>query len=157
LQLLERLSQTALVLWVAESAWGYPIVLTMHAIGMALVVGIVVMFDLRVVGFANRIPLNAFRAFARVAWLGLVINVVSGTLLFCANYTAFLHNTAFVTKIALLCAAAFTTWGVARTLDRTCGSLVISSSARALATAGLVLLVGAIVAGRIIGYTSVPE
>src|SRR5215510_13271107 len=102
-QVLDYISQTAPVLWVAESDWGYPIVLTLHSIGMALVVGILFMFDLRILGLAMRIPLPAFDAFFPIAWGGFVINLISGTLLFLANSAAFLTNTAFITKIILLC------------------------------------------------------
>ena len=157
LQILESLSNTALVMWVAESDFGYPIVLTLHAIGMALVVGIVMTFDLRVIGVAPQVPLPAFRAFFRVAWIGLAINVVSGTLLFCANFSAFLHNTAFIAKLVLLAAAAVATALVARRLQTEGNLTVPSANTRVLATLCLVLLLGAITAGRIIGYTSVPE
>lgn len=150
---LEALSQTAIVIWVAESDWGYPVVLTLHSIGMALVVGIAAMFNLRMLGAAKAIPSHAFDAFFRVAWCGLAINVVSGSLLFCANYRVFLNNTAFITKLALLASAALVTWWLARQRDSV--SPLIPS--RVLSALSLVLLLGAMTAGRIIGYTSVPE
>jgi len=151
---LDYISQTAPVLWVAESDWGYPIVLTLHSIGMALVVGIIFMFDLRVLGLGSRVSVRSFDAFFPLAWLGLGINAISGTLLFLANHTAFLHNTAFLTKLALLAAAAVCTWLLARRDDL---DTEIGGAARGLAAASLLLLLGAITAGRIIGYTSVPE
>jgi hypothetical protein len=156
LQALEYLSQTPLVLWVAESDFGYPTVLTLHSIGMALVVGIIMMFDLRVIGIGAAIPLRAFDVFFPVAWTGLLINVISGALLFCANYSAFLHNTAFITKLVLLFTAAIAAWQLTRRIDR--GALEWQTTAsRGLAALSLALLLGAITAGRIIGYTSVPE
>lgn len=154
--MLDYLSQTALVLWVAESDWGYPIVLTLHSLGMALVVGVIFMFDLRALGLATRIPARTFDAFFPIAWFGFAINLLSGTLLFLANYTVFLTNAAFLTKIALLCAAAVSTWVLARRTDLDDTS-AISGMTRGLAAASLVLLLGAITAGRIIAYTSVPE
>jgi hypothetical protein len=155
LNLLETISETALVRWAAESDWGYPIVLTTHAIGMGLVVGILLMFDLRVLGVAARIPFAAIRSYFRVAWIGLVINVCSGTLLFFINYTAFLHNTAFLTKLSLLVAAGGGTWLLAR--EVTSAGNVASRRAQVIAAVCVVLWLGAIVAGRIVGYTSVPE
>jgi len=156
LNFLEALSQTALIRWVGESDWGYPIVLTSHAIGMALVVGILLMFDLRALGVGSRIPFAAFRTYFPVAWVGLVINVCSGTLLFLINYTAFLHNAAFITKISLLIAAALGTWALARDIAKECGG-GISRNTKVLAYACIALWIGAIIAGRIIGYISVPE
>jgi len=155
LNFLESISQTPLVRWAAESDWGYPIVLTTHAIGMGLVVGILLMFDLRVLGVAARIPISAIRSYFRVAWFGLAINVCSGTLLFFINYTAFLHNTAFLTKISLLVLAGFGTWLLAREVS--VANVVTTRRARVLAGVCVLLWLGAIVAGRIVGYTSVPE
>jgi len=154
LNVLESISETALVRWAAESDWGYPIILTAHAIGMALVVGILLMFDLRVLGLASAIPYAAIRKYFRVAWIGLAINACSGTLLFLINYTAFLHNTAFITKISLLILAAVGTAVLAKQVTDTAPT---SRRAHIIAGVCVVLWLGAITAGRIVGYTSVPE
>jgi hypothetical protein len=160
LQLLEEGSQSAIVRWVAESDYGYPFVLTLHAIGMALVVGIMLILDLRVLGFARGVSLTALRSFFRVAWLGLAINVISGSLLFLANYTAFLHNVAFITKLSLLTVAGIGTVLLASELKvsvvATDGEMP-SNRARMIAAALAILWLGAITAGRIVGYTSMPE
>jgi hypothetical protein len=162
LALLETISQTALVRWVAESDWGYPITLTAHAIGMSLVVGILLLFDLHVVGrsrglgaLGGHIPLHTTRPFFRVAGVGVVINVVSGSLLFLANYTAFLHNAAFLTKISLLTTAAVGTALLAHDVRDVADKP--SRRAQVIAFICVFLWLGAIVAGRIVGYTSVPE
>jgi hypothetical protein len=153
--LLELISETSVIRWVAESDWGYPIVLTSHAIGMALVVGIQLMLDLRVLGVGSRMPLAAMRPYFRVAWLGLVVNVVSGTLLFFVNYSAFLGNPAFLTKLAFLFLAAVVTWILVRSLSSEANAQF--GRARVLAGLCLVLWVGAITAGRLVAYTSVSE
>lgn len=156
--ILETISQSSLVQWVASSDWGYPIVLTAHALGMALVVGIMLMLDLRVIGFAARVPLTTARLFFPVAWYGFAVNLVSGTLLFFANYSAFLHNAAFLTKIALLLLGAIVTFFLARELyEREGADESVTSRAKILGWICLWLWLGAIVAGRIVGYTSVPE
>ena len=156
LNFLESLSETALVRWVAESDYGYPFVLTLHAIGMALVVGIVLMIDLRIVGFAARVQLSALRRFFLVAWVGLAINLVSGSLLFLANYTAFIHNTAFITKISLLVVGGIATAWLSREIDSTADAPP-SSRAKTIAAISIAIWLCAITAGRIVGYTSVPE
>ena len=154
MSVLETISQTALIRWVAESDWGYPIVLTGHAIGMALVVGILLMFDLRVLGVGTRMPFAAIRPYFRVAWLGFAVNLVSGTLLFFVNYNAFLHNTAFLSKLSLLLMAAIGTWLLVREAYGVAGAT--SRRARVLAFACVLLWFGAITAGRIVGYTTLP-
>ncbi len=155
MSLLETISQSALIRWVAESDWGYPIVLTAHALGMGLVVGILLMFDLRVLGVASQVPFHALRRYFRVAWFGLVVNAISGTLLFFVNYTAFLHNVYFLSKMSLLVLAAIGTRLLTRETAR--ASDEVSRRASWLAGVCVVLWFGAIIAGRIVGYTSVPE
>jgi hypothetical protein len=156
LNFLESLSQTALVRWTAESDWGYPIVLTSHAIGMALVVGILLMLDLRVLGLGNKMSFDSLRIYFRVAWVGLIVNAISGTLLFLANYTAFLHNTAFLAKISLLAIGGLATWSLVREISSSSPDQP-SRRARIIASMCIAIWLGAIVAGRIVGYTSVPE
>ena len=153
MQLLEFLSQSSLILWVAESNYGYPIVLTLHSIGMALVVGIMLVADLRVLGVASAIPFPMIKKFFTFAWIGLAINAGSGTLLFLANYSAFLSNTAFISKMVMLFAGAIATFFLTKSLDKV-GS--INGQAKSLAFFCLMLWLGAITAGRIVGYTSVP-
>lgn len=161
---LEGLSQSDLVRWVAESDYGYPWVLTAHAIGMAFVVGIMLVFDLRVLGLATQIPLSVLRRFFIVAWIGFAINLTSGTLLFLANYTAFIKNTAFITKISLLIVGALGTWGLTREIyvrspivTGSAGIETTTQRARMFAAILVVIWLGAITAGRIVGYTDVPE
>jgi hypothetical protein len=114
------------------------------------------MLDLRVLGLGNKMSFDSLRIYFRVAWLGLIVNACSGTLLFLANYTAFLHNTAFLTKMSLLVIGGFATWILVREV-MTSSSDQPSSRARVIASVCIVIWLGAIVAGRIVGYTSVPE
>jgi hypothetical protein len=157
LNLFESWPQTSLVRWVAESDYGYPTVLTLHSIGMALVVGIVLMIDLRIVGFAKTVSLTALRRFFFVMWIGFAINLVSGSLLFLANHTAFLHNTAFLTKLSLLIVGAIATAFLSRDVAQSNDSGQVSPRARVIAAISIAVWLGAITAGRIVGYTSVPE
>lgn len=163
MQFLETLSQTPLVLWVAQSDYGYPSILTLHALGMALVVGVILIIDLRVLGVARVIPLASLQRYFLVVWIGLAINLCSGSLLFAANYSAFIKNTAFITKILMLLTAGVGTFLLAKELRisallTTDGSAdVASGKARLIAFVCVLLWLGAITAGRIVGYTAVPE
>ena len=100
--MLEWLESSALARMVQESMWGYPIVLSSHAVGMAVLVGLALMINFRVLGLAPKVPLTALKTMFRIAWVGLVINVVSGTMLFVANADAFFESTPFWLKISLL-------------------------------------------------------
>ena len=74
------LEESMLGVWVGQS-WGYPLVLSCHAVGMAVVVGTVIMINLRLLGFARAMPVSFFLELSRVTLLGVILNIASGTLL----------------------------------------------------------------------------
>jgi Co/Zn/Cd efflux system component len=100
--MLDWLESTDVALMVQESAWGYPVILSGHAVGMAILVGIILMINFRVLGFASGIPIMALRPMFRVALIGLIINVISGTMLFMANANSLFGSNPFRVKIVLL-------------------------------------------------------
>ena len=74
----ELLEESALALWVGESLWGYPIMLSLHAVGLSIVVGIFTMLNLRILGLLKDIELSAFKSLYKVSWSGLDINAICG-------------------------------------------------------------------------------
>lgn len=61
-----------------STTWAWPVFETFHFIGLALLVGIVGMFDLRTLGMAKGLPLGAFGPLLRLAALGFVLCVITG-------------------------------------------------------------------------------
>jgi hypothetical protein len=152
------LQDSLLAIWVRESDWGYPIVSTCHAVGMAMVVGPVLAFDLRVLGFARKIPLDWFAVLFAIAWTGFAINFVSGILLFMTNATVFIGKWAFQLKILLIIAAGIATWlltgRLAAEASRVATDAIPSQRNSVTALLSVAFWLGAIVAGRIIAYTN---
>ncbi|MDX1480593.1 MAG: hypothetical protein R3315_02900, partial [Woeseiaceae bacterium] len=72
----ETLEQSGLARWVGESLWGYPILLSMHIVGLAIVVGIFIMRDLRILGIIGGIPADALAALTKLGWSGFLINAL---------------------------------------------------------------------------------
>jgi len=72
------LESTALAEWVRTSLVGYPFVLTVHSVGMAIMVGLVTVINLRLVGRFERIPYASLAGLLTLAWYGLAINAISG-------------------------------------------------------------------------------
>src|SRR5213075_3344629 len=77
------LENTALSVWIRESPslWAFPFILIVHAWGMGFLAGSNAAVDLRILGFAPKVPLPAMGQFYPVMWFGFVINAISGTLL----------------------------------------------------------------------------
>ena len=153
----EWLEGTRPALWVGESLWGYPIMLALHAVGLATVVGIFVMRDLRLLGAFRGISFAAMTSLFKLAWAGFLINAVSGSFLFSSQATLFVTSTPFLTKITLILTAAVLAVVIHARMHRAAPAWDESgasapASVKALAVASLACWVGAISAGRLVAY-----
>ena len=89
-----------------ESLWAYPIVETIHIVGFAILVGSVVVFDLRVLGLSKNLSVRELSRHLLQWSLGsLVLIVPTGFLMFSAHAMDFLGSRTFQLKMALLMAA----------------------------------------------------
>jgi len=152
------LEHTEFSVWLRESDWGHPIVLCFHAVGMGLVVGISFMFGARVLGYAKSFPLAAFDQLYGLAWLGFAMNASSGVILLVAEPRRMPVAPAFLIKMALIVLAGFSIWALARALSgmERASAGDVPTGAKVSAVASIVFWCGAIVAGRLIGYTIGP-
>src|ERR1051325_10959982 len=73
---LSTLEASGFATWLRESntIWAYPLVLTLHTVGLGLLVGANWLLDLRVLGVWPRIPLVELVGSFRVMWIGFWIN-----------------------------------------------------------------------------------
>lgn len=110
LEFLIWLKETPLAEWVLYSPWANPILLCMHASGMALVVGCGLMTCLRILGYARNLPISLFERLIGFAWLGVALNVISGILLFIADGDRYIANWTFQLKLGFIFAAGIATW-----------------------------------------------
>jgi energy-coupling factor transporter transmembrane protein EcfT len=101
------LEATAFSVWMRESpsVFAFPIILAVHTIGLGMLAGINVALNLRILGFAARVPLDEFRRFFPFLWLGLWLNIFSGLALLAAYPTKALTNPIFYVKLGLIAVA----------------------------------------------------
>jgi hypothetical protein len=138
--------------------WLYPAVETVHLVGIALLVGSVAMFDLRLLGFSKAIPVTALARHLLPWTLGALLLVVpSGLAMFSAHAADFVSNPVFLLKLGLLFAAgvnaaAFHIGPYARVAawerDRPA-----PKTARLHGAASLALWIAVIACGRLLAYT----
>jgi hypothetical protein len=157
MEFLRWLEKEPLGAWVRESEWGYPIVLCAHAVGMAIVVGCVLMVNARVLGYGRSIAIAQLRGLSWVAWSGFAVNAVSGLLLYFGNARRLTETAAFQVKILLLVIGGAMVWLLWRTLRSEAGALEPNASSsnrlKLIAAASTLTWIGVILAGRTIGYT----
>jgi len=151
--MLEWLANTATARMVQESMWGYPIILSAHAVGMAIFGGIVLVINLRVLGLASGMSFTGLRSIYRICWAGLLLNAVSGALLFAADGERFISSTPFLVKLMLLTTTIVLVAIMGRQIFSSPQPMRKSAvSTRAMAAISTLSLLGIIVAGRLIAY-----
>jgi hypothetical protein len=111
--------------WIVESPFAYPLLEAAHIVGIALLVGNLALFEMRVWGFGAALPVPALARLAlRLALAGFALIGLSGLLMFAGQPAELLANDAFVVKMGLvllagLNAASFHARGGLALMDRT--------------------------------------
>jgi hypothetical protein len=83
----------------------WPICEMLHFVGLALLIGAAGLVDLRLMGFMKSVPVSAMMQLRKWAALGLLINVVTGTLFFIGAPQQYINNRAWYAKLAFLLVA----------------------------------------------------
>src|SRR4030095_12116750 len=86
----------------SNSIWAYPTMLTLHTIGLALLVGASAALDLRVLGWGDALALADLRPLFRWMWIGFWINALSGVGLLAADAPARAAAPMFLIKLGLV-------------------------------------------------------
>lgn len=146
-----------LAVFLRSDPLAYPVVESVHLVGLALLFGSVVVVDLRILGASRHISLQQLARHA-LPWtvLAFLVVAVSGALLFVAHAADLVGNAAFFLKLGLiglagLNAALFhrgpyaqvSAWDVGRPAP---------TSARLMAGISIVTWVSVIICGRWIAY-----
>lgn len=153
------MEQTGFGTFVRESPsiLGYPTFLFFHTLGLSIVVGLSSAVAVRVLGFASSIPLEPLGRFFPVMWVGFVINTISGAGLVTADASNKMVNPVFLTKMLFVVLAIASMWLLKKKVfgDPRNDEGAPPREGKILAGALLVLWLGSMIAGRLIGYSSV--
>ena len=155
MEFLAWLQGSAFSRWVAGSAsrLAYPTFLTLHTVGMAIVVGTCAMMALRVLGVAPDMPLNAFRYVHRLVWGGFLVNAATGMALFAMDAEHKATQTVFYVKLVLIALALVCYAQIRRRVFvHPPNGARIGGPVKALALLSLALWTGATIAGRLMAY-----
>jgi hypothetical protein len=151
------LETTGLAETMRRSAWMYPIVEIVHIVGFVVLVGSVVMFDLRVLGLGRGLAVTPLaRHLLRWSWLSLALVVPAGLMMFAAHATEFATNPAFLVKLGLLALAGANVAFFHRVPYRTVrfwdARGLAPAAARSAAALSIAVWIGVIACGRLIAY-----
>ena len=151
--MLSWLESTSIAVWVGESTsiWALPTILTLHTTGMAVLVGATWMLDLRLLGVGRGVPLSAFRWVFPLVTIGLVVNIITGVLLFMKSATTWGTSIPFLIKMALVIASVAMLVPL-RSYVQSDAEHVVTGNSRLLAVASILAWIGAVTAGRLLAY-----
>ena len=151
----QRLQQSAFTDWFlgSPSIWAYPTVLTLHTVGMAILVGASFVINLRVLQVSGLIPLHRLQPLYRFVWIGFTINLVSGVILFITEAADRVADPVFGIKMASIAVALALGLVVKRrAIEPIDAPHAATVQTRSLAAAALGMWTVAIVAGRLMAY-----
>ena len=100
--MLSWMESTAYSDWIVAGLVGWPLMLSMHAVGLAIVVGILFVLNMRMLGFFKPIPYVALNDLMTFSWIGVALNLFSGFSLFMAQATFYVTNFPFLVKILFI-------------------------------------------------------
>jgi hypothetical protein len=90
--------------WAKGSLWGSPTLLTMHVLGTALVIGLIIIIHLRLLGLFDQIAYTSLKRLFSVFWVGFAVQLVSGAKLWVMKATQYTIDVAFLVKLVLVIA-----------------------------------------------------
>jgi hypothetical protein len=106
-ELISFFENSALADSIRENDVLFPLIESVHVLAICLVIGSILVVDLRLLGFASsrRSVGRVLHGILPLTWSAFAVAVTSGGLLFMSNATRYLGNGYFVAKMVLICGA----------------------------------------------------
>ena len=140
-------------------SWWFPLLESLHVVAVVLVVGSILMVDLRLLGLAARsyAVSRLCRDLVPWTWGTFAVAVLTGTGLFITRASHYVGNTAFQFKLAFLLLAginmAILHHGAFKSVAQWDRSAT-PAAAKAAAAVSLLIWIGVVLAGRWTGHLS---
>jgi hypothetical protein len=153
----KTIEESGISVWIRDSPsfFAYWFIISLHAVGMGLLVGASVVIALRILGVAKDLPIAPLKGLYPVMWTGFWIQIVSGTLLLIAYPTKALTNIDFYVKLTMIALAVVFMQKIKKRVFSESGlsDFELTVKSKGLAAWSLVFWVGAVTAGRLLAYT----
>jgi hypothetical protein len=153
---LEWLENNPFSAWVRNDLWGWPVVLTIHEFGTALVIGFIFIIGLRLLGLFPLFPYTSLNRLFPVIWAALVLQFVSGFVLWMTKPSQYLADGGFMLKFLLVIAGIVLTLGFYRRIQHEAAAWeakgAVSSRGVKFVAATLLVWCGVLVASRLTAH-----
>lgn len=142
--------------WVNFLPWSWPVAETLHFFGLCLMLGALIVIDLRMIGFNRSIPALSVHDLLFFVFLGFGINLITGILFFVGDPHRYAVNIAFQIKMALVVLAGINAFyyqvKIAPDMETWTEETVSPVNAKVVGATSLLLWFGVLIYGRLIPY-----
>lgn len=158
--ILAHLEATPFATAVRESTWLFPTIETVHVLSITLVVGTIMIVDLRLINVASprRAVSQLMRETLPVTWIAFTSAVITGSMLFSSHAVKYAHNGPFEFKMTLLLLSGINMsifhLGTYRSVALWDRDVMTPTAARIAGSVSLAIWVTVICLGRWIGFTT---
>jgi uncharacterized membrane protein len=149
LHLCRWLQENSIIALLNGTSWTAAVLEIIHYFSMFILVGSMIIVDLRVLGLVGRrqdATLLADRLFPWM-WISLLFNFLSGFIMFAGSATSYCHNDIFYDKVIVVLLAIAASITVQQKLRRWNQSPAMPAWAKLIAVLSIGLWIGAIIAG----------
>ena len=143
-----------------NSPWGWPTAESIHFLGLALLIGSVGVFDLRMLGVGRGIAYLDMHKLVKVGVFGYSLNLMTGVMFLTTAPDQYIYNPAFQTKLFFMFIAGlnvlwfYTTYSERVKTTDSIASVV--QQAKLIAVISLLCWTMVIIGGRLITYFRPP-
>lgn len=154
--LVQAIEGGAINTWVLSTYWLWPLLEIIHFIGLSLLLGSMLVVDLRLAGFLRQIDIVSTHRLLPWAVIGFVMNLASGFLFFMGDPGRYSINIGFQIKMILVLIAGLNVLVFALKLNPAIGTWERHGDtpglAKAVAWVSLGTWTGVLLLGRLIPY-----
>ena len=154
-EIFQWIENTGLGEAIRESKWLFPVIESVHLLGLAVIGGAVLVVDLRLAGFGLRRQSLRQMASDVQPWLigSLIVMLISGVLLFTSEATKCYYHEAFWIKMTSLALAIVFTFTIRRKVTQADPDRIGLVRSRLVAVVSVALWSGVGIGGRWIGFS----
>jgi hypothetical protein len=154
MEMLARLENTTLSIWLRESGVAFFTSLTLHSIAMAFVIGVNFAIAFRLVRIVPEFELKPFLKFYNLYWLSVVVIFLSGCALLLAYPAKALTNPIFYIKFSLLTIGLIISWWLQNQMQIIKNNEFSRDKYFWVAMISIFIWIGTITTGRFLAYTN---
>jgi hypothetical protein len=147
---------TSINAWMLSAPWAWPIAEIVHFIGLSILLGSMLLIDIRLAGYWRSMSLGAVHRLLPWAILGFGINLITGVLFFFGDPERYVANIGFKIKMLLVVIAGLNAIYFKLKIDPDMASWGVDDDstmqAKTVAYISLLSWFGVLLFGRLIPY-----